>query len=89
MALASISCIFKVFIKRAIIFIKKAITFINKRGLAIGRSFKVAKVEVIDNIKGVNRYNLKRWLITYKLKSPLLLVYSLIFISNYSIGLSL
>ena len=44
-ALASISYIFKV--------------FINKGGLAIVKLFKVAKARVVDNIKGVNRYNLK------------------------------
>ena len=45
MALASIGCIFKVFIGRG--------------GLAIIKLFKVAKAKVVDNIKGVNRYNLK------------------------------
>ena len=77
-----------IFIKGVIIFIKEAITFISKGGLVIGRSFKIAGVKV-DNIKGVNKYNLKQQLIIYKLKSPLLLIYSLISISNYFIGLSL
>ena len=45
MALASIGCIFKVFIGRG--------------GLAIIKLFKAAKAKVVDNIKGVNRYNLK------------------------------
>ena len=45
MALASISCIFK--------------AFIGKGGLAIIKLFKVAEAEIVDNIKGVNRYNLK------------------------------
>ena len=71
------------------IFIKGAVIFINKRGLAIKRLFKAAKARVIDNIKKVNRHNLKQQLIIYKLKGPLLLIYSLISISNYSVGLSL
>ena len=45
MALASISYIFK--------------TFISKGGLAIVKSFKTAKAKIADNIKGVNRHNLK------------------------------
>ena len=73
-ALASISYIFK--------------AFIDKGGLAIVKSFKAAEAGVIDNIKGVNRYNLRQQLIIYKLKSPLLLINSLIFLFNYSIGLS-
>ena len=44
-ALASIGCVFKV--------------FIGKGGLAIVRLFKAAKAKVADNIKGVNRYNLR------------------------------
>ena len=78
-----------IFIKGAVTFIKRAVTFISKGGSAIGRSFKTAKARVVDNIKGVNRRDLKQRLIIYKLKSPLLLIYSLISISNYSIGLSL
>ena len=88
MALASISCVFKVFVERAVIFIKGAVIFISKGGLAIGRSFKTAKIRV-DDIKKVNKHNLKWRLITYKLKGPLLLIYSLISLFNYSIGLSL
>ena len=45
MALAFISCIFK--------------AFIGKGGLAIIKLFKIAKAKVAENIKGVNRYNLK------------------------------
>ena len=74
-ALASISCIFK--------------AFIGKGGLAIIRLFKAAKAKVVDDIKGVNRHDLKQQLIIYKLKGPLLLINSLISISDYSIGLSL
>ena len=56
MALASISYIFRVFIKGAIAFINKggAITFINKKSLAIKKSlFKIAKAKI-------NKYNLRR-----------------------------
>ena len=62
--------------------------FIGKGGSAIGRLFKIARVRV-GNVKGVNKRNLRRWLITYELKGPLLLMYSLISLSNYSVGLSL
>ena len=56
--------------------------------MAVGKSFKTAKVGVGD-IKGVNKHDLKQRLIIYKLKGPLLLIYSLISLSNYSVGLSL
>jgi hypothetical protein len=39
-ALASVSCVFKL--------------FIDKGGLAIGKSFKAAEAGVADNITGVN-----------------------------------
>ena len=74
MTLVSISYIFK--------------AFIGERGLAVKRLFKAAKAKTADNIKRINRYNLRRQLIIYKLKGPLLLIYSLISISNYSVGLS-
>ena len=61
--------------------------FIDKGSLAIKRSFKTARVRV-GAVKEVNKYNLRRWLIIYKLKCPLLLMYSLISASNYSIKLS-
>ena len=34
--------------------------FIGKGGLAIKRLFKAAKARVTDDIKGVNRYNLRQ-----------------------------
>ena len=52
MALASISYIFRVFIEGFLI-------FISKGSLSIGRLFKVTKAGVVDNIKGVNRRNLR------------------------------
>ena len=45
MALASISCIFK--------------AFIDEGGLAIVKLFKVAKIKVADNIKKVDKRDLK------------------------------
>ena len=73
-ALASVSYVFKV--------------FIDKGGLAIVKSFKAAKAGVADNIKGVNRHNLRQQLMMYKLKGPLVLINSLIFLFNYSVRLS-
>jgi hypothetical protein len=82
-ALASVGYIFRVFIEGAV-------TFIDKGSSAVGgRSFKIAKAGVVDDIKGVDRRNLRQRLITYKLKGPLLLINSLISISNHSIGSSL
>jgi len=69
-------------------FVRGAVTFIGKGGSAVGRSFKTAGVGVGD-VKGVNKRNLRRRLITYKLKGPLLLIYSLISLSNHSVGSSL
>ena len=63
------------FIKGAVTFIGGAMTSIGKRGLAIERSFKTARVR-IDDIKRVNKYNLKQQLIIYELKVLLLLIYS-------------
>ena len=74
LALVSVSCIFK--------------AFIGKGGLAIERLFEVAKAGVVDNIKGVDGRDLRRRLIIYELKGPLVLINSLISASNYSIGLS-
>ena len=65
MTLISISYIFGAFVEGAVIFIEGAITFIGgavtfigKGSLAIkGRSFKAARVKVVNVIKGVNRRN--------------------------------
>ena len=76
------------FTKGAAIFIGEAVTFVGNRGLVIGRLFKAARVRV-GAVKGVNKCNLRWRLITYELKCSLLLIYSLISISDYSIGLSL
>ena len=53
MALASISYIFRVFIKGFLI-------FISKGSLSIDKSFKAAEAKITDNIKGVNGHNLKQ-----------------------------
>jgi hypothetical protein len=66
------------------------VTFIGEGSSAVGGgSFKTAGVRVVDDVKGVNKRNSRRWLITYKLKGPSLLIYSLISTSNHSIGSSL
>jgi hypothetical protein len=52
MALVSVNCIYRVFIKGAIAFINKGSLFI--RGLS-----KAAEARVVDNIKGVNKHNLR------------------------------
>ena len=65
-----------------------AVTSVGERSSAVGRSFETAGVGVGD-VKGVNKRDLRRRLITYELKGPSLLVYSLISLSNHSIGLSL
>jgi len=75
------------FIGGAVTFVEGAVTFIGEEGLAIGGSFKTARVRV-DNV-GVNKRDLRRWLITYKLKGPSLSINSLISTSNYSVGSSL
>ena len=69
-------------------FIGGAVTFIGKGGSAVGRLFKTAGVRVGD-VKGVNKRDLRRRLIIYELKGPLLLINSLISISDHSIGSSL
>ena len=80
--LVSVSYIFRVFIKGAV-------AFVGEGGLAVGeRLFKTARAGVINDIKGVNGYNSRQQLIIYKLKSPSVLMNSLISIFNYSIELS-
>ena len=46
------------FIGGAVIFIKEAVIFVSEGGLAVGKSFKIARVKV-NNVKGVNKYNLR------------------------------
>ena len=82
MALASIGYIYRAFIKGAV-------AFIGKGSLSIGGLSKAARAGVVDDIKGVNGRDLRRRLIMYELKGPLLLMYSLISVSDHSVGLSL
>ena len=37
-----------------------AVTFVGKGSSAIGRSFKTAEARAVDDIKGVNKRNLRR-----------------------------
>ena len=76
------------FIGGAVTFVGGAVTFVGKGGSAVGRLFKTVGVRVND-VKGVNKRDLRRRLITYELKGPLLLINSLISTSDHSIGLSL
>ena len=64
-------------------------TFVGEGGSAVGGSFETAGVGVVDDVEGVNERDLRRRLITYKLKGPSLLIYSLISVSGHSVGLSL
>ena len=75
------------FIGGAVTFVGGAVIFIGEGGSAVGRSFKTAGVRV-GNVKGVNKRNLRRWLITYELKGPSLSINSLISTSNHSVGSS-
>jgi len=76
------------FVEGAVTSIGGAVTFVGEGGSAVGRSFKIAGVGV-GAVKGVNKRDSRRRLIIYELKRPLLLMYSLISVSNHSVGLSL
>ena len=77
------------FVGGAVMFVGGAVTFVGKGSSAVGgRSFETAEAGVANDIKGVNGRDLRRRLITYKLKGPLLLINSLISISNHSVGSS-
>ena len=71
------------FVGGAVTFVEGAVTFIGEGSSAVGRSFKTAGVGVGDE------RNLRRRLITYELKGHSLSIYSLISVSNHSIGLFL
>ena len=78
------------FIGGAVTFIEGAVTFIGEGSSAVGGGlFKIAGVGVVDDVKGVNKRNSRRRLITYELKGPSLLIYSLISAFNHSVGSSL
>jgi hypothetical protein len=75
-------------VEGAVTFVGGAVTSVGEESSAVGRLFKTARVRV-GEVKGVNKRNLRRRLITYELKGPSLSIYSLISLSNYSIGSSL
>ena len=75
------------FVEGAVTSVGGAVTFVEG-GSAVGRLFKTAGVRV-GAVEGVNKRNLRRRLIIYELKRPLLSMYSLISASNYSVGSSL
>jgi hypothetical protein len=74
------------FVEGAVTFVGGAVVFIGEGGSAVGGLFETAGVRV-DNVR-VNERNLRRRLITYKLKGPSLSMNSLISISNHSVGSS-
>ena len=77
------------FIGGAVTFVEGAITFIGKGSSAVGGgSFETAGVRVVDDVEGVDERDLRRRLMTYELKGPLLSMYSLISLSDYFIGSS-
>ena len=63
------------FVGGAVTFVGGAMTSIGEGSSAVGRLFKTARVRVGD-INRVDKRDLRRRLITYKLKDPLLLIYS-------------
>ena len=66
-----------------------AVTSVGKGSSAVGGgSFETAGVGVVDDVKGVDKRDLRRRLMTYELKGPSLSINSLISASNHSIGLS-
>jgi hypothetical protein len=81
-ALASVGCVYRAFIEGAVAFVGKGSLFV--KGLS-----EAARAGVADDIKGVNRRDLRRRLMIYKLKGPLVSMNSLISVSDYSVRLSL
>ena len=61
-----------------------AVTFVGKGSSAVGRSFETAEAGVADDIR-INRRNLRRRLMIYKLKGPLVSMNSLISVSDHSV----
>ena len=56
-------------VEGAVTFVGGAVTSVGEGSLAVGRLFKIARVRVGD-VKGVNKRDLRWWLITYELKGP-------------------
>ena len=77
------------FIGGAVTFVEGAVTFVGEGGSAVGGGlFETAGVGVVDDVEGVDERNSRRRLITYELKRPLLSMYSLISLSDHSVGSS-
>jgi len=76
------------FVEGAVMFVGRAVTFVGKGSLAVGRLFEIAEAGVVDDIR-INGRNLRWWLMIYELKGPLVLMNSLISVSDYSVRLSL
>ena len=75
------------FIGGAVTFVGGAVTFVGKGSSAVGRSFETAEAGVVGDIR-IDGRNLRRRLMTYELKGPSLLIYSLISSSDHSVRLS-
>ena len=76
-------------VKGAVTSVGGAVTSVGKGSSAVGGGlFETAGVGVVDDVKGVDERDLRRRLMIYKLKRPLLSIYSLISLFNYSVGLS-
>ena len=77
------------FIGGAVMSVGGAVMSVGKGSLAVGGGlFETAGVGVVDDVEGVDERDLRRRLIIYELKRPLLLIYSLISVFDYSVGLS-
>ena len=78
------------FVEGAVTSVERAVTFVGEGSSAVGGgSFETAGVGVVDDVKGVDKRDLRRRLMTYELKGPSLSINSLISVSNYSIRSSL
>ena len=62
-------------VEGAVTFVGGAVTSVGEGSSAVERSFETARVRVGD-VNRVNKRNLRRQLITYKLKDPSLSIYS-------------
>jgi len=74
-------------VEGAVTFVGGAVTSVGEESSAVGRLFETAGVRVGD-VEGVNERDLRRRLIIYELKGPSLSMYSLISLSDHSVGSS-
>ena len=72
------------FVGGAVTFVGGAVTFVGKGSSAVGRPFDTAEAGIAGDIK-IDRCNLRRRLMIYELKGPLLLMNSLISASDHSV----